>query len=49
MNTAFLDTVGLLALWNRSDQWHTPAEEAFDELRASNSPHLDTTNRDMLL
>lgn len=25
----FLDTVGLLALWDRSDQWHTIAEESF--------------------
>jgi len=25
----FLDTVGLLALWDRSDQWHLPATQAF--------------------
>jgi uncharacterized protein len=25
----FLDTVGLLALWDRSDQWHAPASQAF--------------------
>jgi uncharacterized protein len=28
----FLDTVGLLALWDRSDQWHHPATQAFQEL-----------------
>ena len=25
----FLDTVGLVALWDRSDQWHIPASQAF--------------------
>lgn len=29
MNEIFLDSVGLLALWNASDQWHAPAQEAF--------------------
>ncbi len=28
----FLDTVGLLALWDRSDQWHTAASRAFQGL-----------------
>ncbi len=27
----FLDTVGLLALWNRRDQWHVVAKKAFGE------------------
>lgn len=27
----FLDTVGLLALWDRSDQWHLSATEAFQD------------------
>lgn len=26
MNAVFLDTVGLLALWDKSDQWHDLAE-----------------------
>jgi predicted nucleic acid-binding protein len=30
----FLDTVGLLALWDRSDQWHPAAEQAFQDLAA---------------
>jgi uncharacterized protein len=29
MNRVFLDTVGLLALWNRSDQWHVAATDAY--------------------
>ena len=30
---AFLDTVGLLALWDEDDQWHDAAESAYTELR----------------
>ncbi len=30
--TVFLDTVGLIALWDESDQWHSAAEEAFGRL-----------------
>lgn len=30
MNCVLLDTVGLLALWNHSDQWHVAAKRAFD-------------------
>jgi predicted nucleic acid-binding protein len=29
MNSVFLDTVGLLALWDEDDQWHAAAERAF--------------------
>jgi len=42
MNTVFLDTVGLLALWDNSDQWHDAAEKAFREL-AESRPALCTT------
>ena len=28
----FLDTVGLLALWDESDQWHGAAQAAFSDL-----------------
>ena len=38
MNAVFLDTVGLLALWDVADQWHAPAEEAFAELVALKIP-----------
>ena len=35
MSAVFLDTVGLLALWDVSDQWHTDAEAAFHKLVAT--------------
>jgi len=30
--TVFLDTVGLLAVWDKSDQWHRGAQTRFSEL-----------------
>jgi predicted nucleic acid-binding protein len=35
MRTIFLDTVGLIAMWNRSDQWHQAATAAFTALDPS--------------
>ncbi len=32
--TVFLDTVGLLAVWDESDQWHRAARACFSELLA---------------
>jgi predicted nucleic acid-binding protein len=32
MTDVFLDTVGLLAVWDSSDQWHAAAEAAYLEL-----------------
>jgi predicted nucleic acid-binding protein len=29
MYGVFLDTVGLIAVWDTSDQWHAAAETAF--------------------
>lgn len=31
-DTIFLDTAGLLGLWNRRDQWHVAAKAAFANL-----------------
>jgi predicted nucleic acid-binding protein len=28
----FLDTVGLIALWDRADQWHSAADAAFQQI-----------------
>ena len=44
MTEVLLDTVGLLALWNNSDQWHIPAKEAFaGRVVALNRKVLTTT------
>ncbi len=32
MNRVFLDTVGLLAVWNKSDQWHSASVDAMKSL-----------------
>jgi predicted nucleic acid-binding protein len=42
MRAVFLDTVGLIALWNRSDQWHDAATAAFASLDPRLT-HLVTT------
>jgi predicted nucleic acid-binding protein len=43
VKTAFADTVGLLALWDRSDQWHESAERAFAQFAEART-HLVTTS-----
>lgn len=43
MNSIFLDTVGLLSLWDSRDQWHVAAEAAFAEIMRSKA-HLTTTS-----
>jgi uncharacterized protein len=39
----FLDSVGLLALWNASDQWHAGAAEAHRRVIDRNPPLWTTT------
>jgi predicted nucleic acid-binding protein len=39
-----LDTVGLLALWDESDQWHQGAQTAFDRLVEQQAIVLTTTS-----
>ena len=43
MRTVFLDTVGLLALWDESDQWHPAAQAAFARLREEQASLLTTS------
>ena len=43
MTGAFLDTVGLIATWDRRDQWHAPAEAAFKELLSARVDLYTTT------
>ena len=47
MTGVFLDTVGLIAVWDTSDQWHEPAAQAFGELLRDRTP-LYTSNQILL-
>ena len=42
MRPVFLDAVGLIALWSRSDQWHHAATAAFDVLESTNRTYVAT-------
>ncbi len=43
MTSIFLDTVGLIAIWNNSDQWHDVALAAYESLKQKEI-HLFTTS-----
>ena len=43
MNVVFLDTVGMLAVWDEADQWHVAANAAFERLRAARLPVVTTS------
>lgn len=43
MTPIFLDTVGLLALWNKDDQWHSAAEDGYRQIIAARRPVVTTT------
>jgi predicted nucleic acid-binding protein len=43
MNLVFVDTVGLLAVWDRSDQWHDDARRAYSSLNRSHTTLFSTT------
>ncbi len=43
MSEVFLDTVGLLALWDEDDQWHADAASAFARLAGANTRLVTTT------
>jgi uncharacterized protein len=43
MSGVFLDSVGLLALWNASDQWHAAAAETHRRLMERDPPLWITT------
>src|SRR5687768_8349263 len=42
MRGVFLDTVGLLAVWDSRDQWHGTAERTFNQLLQANVPLVTT-------
>lgn len=41
--TVFLDTVGLLAVWDESDQWHRAALECFSKLQSRREDLVTTS------
>ncbi len=41
--TVFLDTVGLVAVWDKSDQWHEAAHTCFARLLTVRSELITTT------
>ena len=43
MSTVFLDTVGLVAVWDEADQWHAAAETAFAKIVSERQPFLTTS------
>ncbi len=43
MKPVFADTVGFLALWNRSDQWHERAKQAFLQLAHERTTLITTS------
>lgn len=43
MTMVFLDTVGLIALWDVADQWHAGAEQAFVQLQSRRATLVTST------
>ena len=42
--TVFLDTVGLLGVWDQSDQWHEAAQACFERLAESRADLITSTS-----
>ena len=43
MTSIFLDTVGLLAVWDTDDQWHNAAEGAYRQIVSDRKSVITTT------
>jgi uncharacterized protein len=43
MSVVFLDTIGLLALWDNDDQWHAAASASYAELVRQQTPMVTTS------
>ena len=39
----FLDTVGLIAVWDRTDQWHEAAMAAYERIKDEGAPSITTS------
>lgn len=42
MTAVFVDTVGMIAVWNSTDQWHVAADAAYRALMAHRRPFITT-------
>jgi predicted nucleic acid-binding protein len=42
MSPVFLDTVGLIALWDKDDQWHAAAETAYSRIASQRQSTVTT-------
>jgi predicted nucleic acid-binding protein len=42
MKQVFLDTVGMIAVWDNTDQWHIAATAAYERLHAQSSRLITT-------
>ena len=43
MNSIFLDTVGLLALWDEADQWHAAAQAIYAQILSQRRRFITTS------
>jgi predicted nucleic acid-binding protein len=43
MSLEFLDTVGLIAQWDTTDQWHSLADAAYQQIKAQRKSVVTTT------
>jgi predicted nucleic acid-binding protein len=43
MSAVFLDTVGLIAQWSTTDQWHAAADAAYQRIKSRRQTFLTTT------
>jgi predicted nucleic acid-binding protein len=43
LSPVFLDTVGLIAIWDSDDQWHEASSQAFARLLTGRAPVVTTT------
>ena len=43
MRSVFLDTVGLIALWDADDQWHAAADAAYQKMVLERRPTVTTS------
>jgi uncharacterized protein len=43
MSAVFLDTVGLVAIWDEADQWHDAAERTYAQIVSQRRPFVTTS------